>query len=221
MWRSSLRSVFSGIAAGLSIALPSALLLGWLGGPEIAVRWLWYVNRSAGIVAYLLLSASVTLGLVTSIRALDGIAPRGVIVDVHQFLSAAGLLLAAVHAGVPLLDDYVRFSWVELLIPFAARYKPILSGIGTLALYLTAIVHFSFHVQKRLPRGLWRKLHGLSFVAFALALAHGYWVGTDTAIPLVRGMYAGTGLLVALLAGYRGALGLVQRARRSAALKRA
>ena len=137
----------------------------------------WVATRLIGFLSYFAIAGSVIYGLLLSTKILDAIAHRPVTFALHQDLAAIGLGLAGVHAVLLGLDSSVPFSLFEILVPFAAPYRPVWVGLGQLALYLVAIVYASFHARRRIGQRGWRTLHYLTFLSFAGATAHGILSG--------------------------------------------
>jgi len=143
----------------------------------------WQLSRATGFTAFVALALDVTLGLLMSTRAGARLIPRAQQVDLHRWLSPLTLALVAGHALLLLADDFIGFDLVDVLVPFAAPYRPFAVGIGVIAAYLALVIHLSFGLRKRLGTPLWRRLHGLSFVAFIAAAAHILLAGTDASSP--------------------------------------
>ena len=175
----------------------------------------WYLTRASGIVAYLMLFTSVTLGLSMTGDVLERWVRRFRIYDIHRFLSLLTLMVLAVHVLVVLPDRYFSFSIWELIIPAASPYEPLFMTLGVLSLYLTVVIVATFYLRGLLSYRLWRLVHYATFGAFALALLHGIGAGTDTEAGWLRYLYAVTGLIVFNLGVYRAlkgsARGLRQR----------
>jgi predicted ferric reductase len=145
----------------------------------------------------------VIYGLLLSTGILDALAHRTVSFALHQELSAVGLGLALVHAALLSLDSSVPFSVTELVVPFAAPYRPLWVGLGQLGLYLTVVIVVSFSIRRRLGQRTWRRLHYLTFlIAFATTL-HGLMAGSDTGAPFALPMYAGATIAMVSLTVYR------------------
>ena len=66
----------------------------------------WYIARSSGIVAYLLLSSSVVLGALMAGRAKFAW-PRFAVEEVHRFLALLAGVFIVVHGSALLLDQVV------------------------------------------------------------------------------------------------------------------
>lgn len=198
-------SLLLGLGAGLLLlllltALPSSWMLRVLPYGE---KTAWYVSRSTGTVAYFLLSASTIWGLILSSKIVKEAVPAPLSLAMHSTLSWLAVALSAVHAFVLLFDGYYAYAPLDLLLPFGGPYRPAWVGLGIVGFYLAFFTSASFSARRWLGQRVWRALHGLTFVAFVLATAHGLTAGTDSGEPGMRLIYAGAGLLVLFLTNYR------------------
>jgi hypothetical protein len=138
----------------------------------------WYVARSAGIVAYLLMSTSVVLGLLMSARA-KFTWPRFAVEEVHRFLAILTGVFLTLHGIALLADRVVSISIVQLVIPFQTSYRPLGVGLGVTSALLLLAVSISNLVRKRVPFRVWRRIHYLTLAVWLTATAHGLLSGTD------------------------------------------
>jgi hypothetical protein len=138
----------------------------------------WYVARSAGIVAYLLLSTSVVLGVLMSARA-KFTWPRFAVEEVHRFLAILTGVFLALHGFALLADRVVPISIRQLVIPFQTSYRPFGVGLGVTSALLLLAVSLSNLVRKRLPFRVWRRIHYVTLAVWLTATAHGLLSGTD------------------------------------------
>jgi predicted ferric reductase len=194
----------AGGALAAAIALPS-----WLPGLQnsltgSAPQVFWYLARSSALVAYIMLWISMCLGLLIS-NKLAKLWPGGpTAVDLHQFTSILGLVLALFHGLILTGDRYLKASLGQVLTPFAlAQYHPFWVGLGQLGFYLMAGVTFSFYIRKALTHSTWRALHYLSFAAYLFALIHGIGSGTDQGAVGFQMVYWSTGGVFLFLMVYR------------------
>jgi len=209
------------VLAGLAILLLGDALLaraGLVAGavPRPEGPWIWTASRATGVAAFVALTLEVVLGLLLSTRAGDRLLPRARSVDLHQWLSTLGLGLVALHGLLLAADSFVRFDVLDTLVPFLAPYRPVAVGLGVLAGWAAVVVHASFALRKRLGAKTWRRLHGLSFAAYALAVVHTLAAGTDAGHPALRALVLGSAAVVLGLAAVRIA-GNAPKARESAA----
>ena len=161
-----------------------------------ATHTYWYLTRAAGIVAYLLLFASVALGLVMTTDLFPKRLERFRVFDLHRFIAILALALSVFHALIVLPDAFIGFTLPELLVPFASPYRTTWMALGVFSLYLSIAVIASFYLRPLVPYAAWRLLHYATFAVFAMALAHGAGAGTDTQSLWARDMYAATGFVV-------------------------
>lgn len=192
-----------GTAVGIFVlprlAGPMALSIGGPGGSAY-----WFLSRSSAFVGYLLLWASMMLGLAITNR-MARVWPGGpAAFDLHQHLSLLALGTVVFHALILLGDSYMNYSLLGIIVPFRALgYRLEWVGMGQLGFYLLAIVVASFYIRKRLGTATWRAIHFLSFTTFVLALFHGLQSGTDSGALWAQAIYWGTGASVLLMTIYR------------------
>jgi hypothetical protein len=163
----------------------------------------WIVLRAAGIAAYLMLFLSVAWGLVGTTTVFGKKVARVTAVSVHQFLSTVAFLLLGVHLGGLLLDQFVPFKPLDILVPLHTSFRPVAVAFGIVAMYLGLVVLLSSWGRKHLSNRTWRALHLLAVPAFALSMVHGVAAGTDTVRPWMWWTYAATGAVIFFLLIFR------------------
>lgn len=200
-WSNTLFYAGLGAAAGATVSIVGIGLLRTAAGGQAlqlpALSWplaadtklYWYTARAGGIVAYLLLWLGALSGVLMSGKQVKGLYAFGV----HEFLPILAMVFAALHALVLLGDHYINFNIVQLAVPFTAPYRPLWTGLGTLALYLGSALAASFYLRPWIGRRTWRTLHYGTYLVFGLALTHGLMAGTDSSAAAIRWMYLGTG----------------------------
>ncbi len=200
-------------AAAAVVILPAVLpgLAASLLGPEPKVYW--YLARSTAWIAYLLLWASMVMGLMITTKAAR-LWPGGpAAYDVHQFVSLLSIVFALFHGLILTGDRYIGFSAVQVFIPFSnPAYRPLWVGIGQIGFYALAILVFSFYIRRMITPRVWRLIHYLSFIAFLFVLIHGVTSGTDSAQAWAASLYWFTGGSVMFLTVYRILLTLISKA---------
>ncbi|HEV7686975.1 MAG TPA: ferric reductase-like transmembrane domain-containing protein [Acidimicrobiia bacterium] len=163
----------------------------------------WYVARSAGLVAWALLAASVLWGLALSTKILSPKVRPNWILDLHRWLGGLALIFTGVHVGALLLDTYVHFGLVSVLVPFATSWHPLAVAWGVVSLYLLLAVEVTSLLKSRIPKSVWRKTHFASFALFVTSTVHGVTAGTDTGTTMLRIGVLMTGALFAGLTAAR------------------
>jgi predicted ferric reductase len=161
---------------------------------------IWYVARSSGLLAYLLLSSSVVVGVLMAGRA-HFTWPRFAVEEVHRFLAILTGVFVVIHGSALLLDNVVPTTLYQELVPFASHYRPFAVGLGVTAAELMAAVGISNAFRKRLPRTVWRRVHYLTLAVWVLATGHGLLAGTDRFDPWFAAL-AGAAISSVLLAAF-------------------
>lgn len=202
-----LASVLVGLASGLGIfAAAGPFLANMPFSDGLAVygdKTAWYLTRSTGTVAYLLLSGATLWGLVLSSKIVQEVVPAALALALHNVLAWLAVALAGFHAFVLLFDSYYVYRLSDLLLPFMGPYRPLWVGLGIIGFYLALLTSASFSWRKWLGPKRWRALHSLTFVAYALVTVHGLTAGTDSPNPGMKVVYIGSSLLVLFLTTYR------------------
>ncbi len=140
----------------------------------------WYLIRSLGITAYILLTLSVIWGLVLSGRAAKDWSPGTLSMLLHSTLSWLGLVFSVLHAVLLMFDSYFSYHVLDILVPFRGPYRPVAVGLGTLALWILVVVTPSFAIKKRfLSHRVWKLVHYSSYGAFLMVTIHGMAAVTD------------------------------------------
>jgi sulfoxide reductase heme-binding subunit YedZ len=162
----------------------------------------WYFARSAGVVAYLLLSASVVAGtLIAGRTTLTW--PRFAVEELHRFLAILTGIFIVLHGASLLLDRVVPISLVQELVPFASHYRPLAVGLGVTTAELLAAVGLTNIFRRELPRRFWRRVHYLTIPAWSLATLHGLLAGSDVLDPWFAGIAAAAITAVGLAFAFR------------------
>jgi hypothetical protein len=152
----------------------------------------WYVARAGGIVSWAVLVLSVVWGLLLSSKVRPGGLTPAWQLDLHRFLGGLAVVFIGVHVAAILLDSYVQFSLVDVLVPFASSWHPLWVAWGIVALYLALAVEVTSLLRRQLPAKVWRRTHVLSLPLLLLATVHFVVAGTDADQP-----YAFVGIAVA------------------------
>jgi sulfoxide reductase heme-binding subunit YedZ len=150
----------------------------------------WYAARAAGVVAYVLLSAVVLLGLTIAGKRRLARWPQFALEDVHRF---GGLLVGAfvcIHIATIAVDSWLPFSPLALTVPLVSRYRPVWVALGIVAAELLLALAVTNHYRARLPYLFWRRAHYLNFAVWAAATLHGLGSGTDRSAPWLLAIYA-------------------------------
>lgn len=144
----------------------------------LSVLW-WLVSRASGILALVLVSASVVLGLAMAGKVLRRPAVKRIIARLHEHLALIAIVAITVHGLALLGDHWLKPGLRGILVPFALAYRPSFTGLGIIAGYLAVLLGPSFYLRRRLGAKRWRKLHRFTVVVWGLGVVHTLGAGSD------------------------------------------
>ncbi len=151
----------------------------------------WYAARAGGVVAYVLLSAVVLLGLTMSGKRTLKRWPRFAVEDIHR---VGGLLVGsfvALHVITIAIDSYLPFSLVAIVVPLVSSYRQWWVGLGIVAAELLVALAITNHYRHRLvSHRFWRRAHYLNFAVWVAATLHGIGSGTDRSAAWLLAVYS-------------------------------
>ena len=117
---------------------------------------LWYVSRATGVVALLLLTAVLLLGLlVTRQGRLPGL-PRFAVTGLHRNLSLIAVVFVALHVLTSVLDGFAPISITAAIVPFISSYRPFWLGLGAVAFDLLLALIITSLLRARISQRAWR-----------------------------------------------------------------
>jgi predicted ferric reductase len=141
--------------------------------------FVWYLMRGSGLVALVLLSVTVALGVVGVKRWGSTRWPRIVTAGLHRNVSLLAVCFLAVHIITAVVDDWIGLRWFGVVVPFQSTYRPIWVGMGALTLDLLIAVMATSLLRRHISRRAWRLVHWTTWVLWPLALVHALGSGTD------------------------------------------
>lgn len=139
----------------------------------------WALGRGTGVVALVLFTLSIVLGIVVrSGRPVPALGRFG-ISDLHRTAALTGAALVVLHVGTLYFDPYAQLRLTDFLLPFAASYRPLWLGLGTLALDTLAVVTVVSLLRQRVGPRVFTGVHWATYALWPLALLHAIGTGTD------------------------------------------
>lgn len=173
---------------------------------------LWYATRATGLAALVLLTASVVLGVLTSVRFASPAWPRFVTVALHRNVSLLAVTFTALHVVTTVTDPYASISVVSAVVPFTSSYRRIWLGLGAVAFDLLLAVLITSLLRVRVGLRAWRLVHWAGYLCWPVALIHAIGTGTDGATRWVLAGIAACAVAVAAAGAWRLAAGWPARA---------
>lgn len=166
-------------------------------------RLLWWIDRSAGMTALLLLTVVMVMGALSMGRPGVVLGWRATVQSLHRQLPLTASILLAVHIGTAVADSYVPLTPLDVVLPFRSGYRPFWVGLGTLAVDVLATVVVTSLLRNRLGPKAWRLAHWMTYALWPLAVAHALGSGSDVNAHLVRLFAFGCVGAVVLSVGWR------------------
>jgi methionine sulfoxide reductase heme-binding subunit len=139
----------------------------------------WYLTRSTGAVALLLLTAAVVLGVVEVRRWSTPRWPRFVVDALHRNVALLSMVFLCLHILTSVLDSFAPISLIDAVVPFAGSYRPFWLGLGAIAFDLLIAVTITSLLRRRMGYASWRAIHWLTYASWPIALLHGFGTGSD------------------------------------------
>jgi sulfoxide reductase heme-binding subunit YedZ len=137
----------------------------------------WITSRAFGIVALILASASVGVGVSISGRLTRRRGPD--LRTVHEALSLGAIAAVALHAASLLGDSFFHPNIAALTIPFMSGYREPYMALGILAGWGMIVIGLSYYVRDRIGVARWKILHRFTALAWILGVIHTLGEGSD------------------------------------------
>ena len=140
---------------------------------------LWYLTRASGVVALLLLTGTMLLGVLSASMWRSKRWPRFAVADLHRNLTLVALVFIATHVVTAFADGFAPIGIKDAFVPFASSYRPLWLGFGALAVDLLLVLTVSSLLRRRIRYRTWRLLHWAAYAVWPLAVVHGLGSGSD------------------------------------------
>jgi methionine sulfoxide reductase heme-binding subunit len=139
----------------------------------------WYLTRSTGAVALLLLTFAIVLGVVDVRRLSSPRWPRFVVDSLHRNVSLLAMAFLGLHILTSVLDSFAPISLLDAFVPFVGTYRPFWLGLGAVSFDLLVAVTITSLLRRRMGYASWRAIHWLTYASWPIALLHGFGTGSD------------------------------------------
>ena len=140
---------------------------------------LWFASRATGVVALVLLTVVLVLGIAVNRHGrLPGL-PRFAVTSLHRAVSLLAVAFVAVHIISAIADPYVSIGIAASVIPFVSHYQPFWLGLGAVSIDLMLALTVTSLLRARIGRRTWRAVHWLGYVSWPVAFAHSIGSGPD------------------------------------------
>jgi len=170
----------------------------------------WIISRSSAMVAFVLVTASVFLGLTMAGKPLREPQFTKTMRALHEQTALAALVAIGIHVVAVFADPWLKPGVAGVAIPFVLSLNRFWNGIGVIAAYLAFLLGLSFYLRRHIGAKRWRMAHRATIVVYVLGLFHALGAGSDTGSLIFLVFAAVTAVPIAILFVYR--LGASRRA---------
>ncbi|HET9948044.1 MAG TPA: ferric reductase-like transmembrane domain-containing protein [Longimicrobiales bacterium] len=134
------------------------------------------LSSTVGLVALVLLTVNLLLGLLLSVRYNPWTHwphRRFNYFEVHNWTGYVALAVSALHPLILLFSSTAGFDLLDLVYPVTSPKQPLENTFGAMGLYALALVVATSYVRRRFTRRSWKRLHYVAYMAAAFFFVHG------------------------------------------------
>lgn len=165
----------------------------------------WYASRATGVVALVLLTAVMLLGLlVTRQKTLPGL-PRFAVSGLHRNVALLATAFVAIHVLTAVADAFVTIPLTAAVIPLASPYERFWLGAGAVSFDLMLAMVITSLLRRRLSRKAWRGIHLTAYACWPVAWFHSFFASPDMRHGVLFLIALGCALAVVAAALWRAA----------------
>ena len=139
----------------------------------------WYLSRSSGVVATVLIVLALTWGLFFKARATGSRRRPNWWLDLHKYLGGLAFAFTVIHIIAVYQDHLSGIGLLQIFVPMTAGGWEWGITWGVLATYIYAAVVFTSWPEKHLSRRTWLAVHLLSVPGTMMAATHAWMVGSS------------------------------------------
>ena len=160
--------------------------------------WAWYFGRATGLIALVLLTATIVLGVLGPLRVSIRAWPRFALRTLHRDLALLSLLVIAIHVLTVVLDGFVQIPLSAAVLPVGSSYRPLWTALGAVSFDLLLAIVLTSLLRRQIGDRNWRLVHWLTYASWPLAVAHGLGAGSDSSRAWALAITLGCCAVVAL-----------------------
>jgi sulfoxide reductase heme-binding subunit YedZ len=135
------------------------------------------LSSDAGLIAMVLLTVNLLLGLALSARYSPPARwwpyGRRRIFDIHNWTAYVALSLVVLHPVILLFSADPKFHVGDVLLPIHSPGQRLYNCFGAAAFYLLLFVVVTSYVRKRMTFRLWKAFHYVAYATAAMLFLHG------------------------------------------------
>ena len=143
----------------------------------------WVIARGTGLALVVVITMLVAVGLWMShpLRNKKKSLLHPITLDaMHKSLAFAGMVLLFLHITAIISDRYANVGMIGAFVPLKSHYRTFAVALGTVGLYLAAVIGLSAWLKVRFQHFNWKMIHQYAILCYFIVLCHGILAGTDT-----------------------------------------
>lgn len=137
-------------------------------------EFFWAVGRSTGVVAMVLLTLSVAMGVrARAAKPFLGL-PRFAVTNIHRSISLMSVVFTMVHVLTLLFDKYSGLNLMDMVVPFGASINIFLNALGTVSLDLLLALAITGLLKTKISERFFHLVHWSAYLCWPLAIVHAF-----------------------------------------------
>ena len=143
----------------------------------------WVIARGTGLALVVVTTMLVAVGLWMAhpLRNKKKSLLHPITLDaMHKSLAFAGMILLFLHISAIISDRYANVGIIGAFVPLKSHYRTFAVALGTVGLYLVAVIGLSAWLKVRFKHFNWKMIHRYAILCYFIVLCHGILAGTDT-----------------------------------------
>ena len=145
----------------------------------------WVIARGTGLALVVVITMLVAVGLWMAhpLRNKKKSLLHPITLDaMHKSLAFAGMVLLFLHISAIISDHYANVGIIGAFVPLKSHYRTFAVALGTVGLYLVAVIGLSAWLKVRFKHFNWKMIHRYAILCYFIVLCHGILAGTDTIV---------------------------------------
>jgi len=143
------------------------------------VSILWILARSTGLIATVLLSAVMVLGILSSGDFRSRPWSRYLTNGMHRRVAYLACAMLGIHIAAIVADSYVSVDLLNVVVPFSSSYERFAVGLAAISIDLMLVLVITSLGRRFISFNIWQTVHVVAYAVWPLAILHGILAGTD------------------------------------------
>ncbi|MEY3806413.1 MAG: hypothetical protein RIR69_1225 [Actinomycetota bacterium] len=174
----------------------------------------WDLTRASANIAWVLLLFTILWGVLLTTRILRGMDRPAWLLDLHKWLGVVVITFTIFHMATLIADDYISFSYADVLIPGVSPYRRWEVTAGVIGFWLLVTIQLTSVFKRKFSQVTWRRIHMTSYPLYAIIVVHALTAGSDVGSRWYTGFSMALSMTGAAVFGIRYVAGRAVRGNR-------